>query len=117
MNLKNKPLWDDCVAKNSDPYGKCAIDVARRVMELMDEPGPVDAHGLIDKANDELDAGITGFMAGCVAKMASQCHARGDEFQASWNRHYGIEPEEGNSDTPPRSGTVNPAILTIGSSK
>ena len=118
MNLKNRALWEEYEDKNKDPYGGSCVNVARKVMEFMDEPGTIDAHDLVHRANHALDAGITGFMAGCVAQMVSRCHERGKEFETSWNKCYGIEekPEQGNSNEPPAGGTVNPAILTISKS-
>ena len=81
--------WED---NNKDAYGKCCVDVARKVMELLDQddtplhngyhPDPYTAHGLICKADDLINAGgITGFMAGCVAQMVVKCHSRGEEFR------------------------------------
>ena len=112
MNFKNETLWNTWVENNKDPYGKCCIDVARRVMEILDaEPQPLHdgffpdnqtANGLIIRADKELDAGgITGFMAGCVAQMVSECHARGEEFRIMWN---------GKSKS---DGVINPAVVTI----
>lgn len=112
MNLKNEELWNTYVVKNTDPYGKACVDVARRVMELLDErpeplrsgydDGLLNPHGLICQADKDVDAGgITEYMAGAAAHMVSQCHARGREFQIAWN---GDDSE----------GTKNPAILTIG---
>lgn len=113
MKLKNENYWNECVKKNKDPYGKCCVDVARRVMELLDEdktplhngyhPDIHTAHGLICKADHDINAGgITGFMAGCVAEMVTKCHERGEEFRKS---HNGDEYKG--------DGVVNHALLTI----
>lgn len=113
--ITDQELWNDYVAKNDDPYGRCCADVARRVMELLDEdPTPLHEgyhpdvhtpHGLICKADDDIKAGgITGFMAGAVAQMVSRCHSRGTEFRTVWNKEYGVEHE---------TGVVNPAIVMI----
>ena len=112
MKLKDKKLWVEWVEKNTDAYGLCCVNVARRVMELLDEdltplhdgyyPDIHTPHGLICKADDDIKAGgITGFMAGCVAQMVSQCHDRGEEFRIIWNGEYKGE------------GTVNPALITV----
>lgn len=101
MKLKNEQLWDSYVEKNKDPYGGCCIRIAQKIMEKLDENKPFDASNLISEVDDE---GITGFMAGAIASMVSQCHERGDEFRKSWNKDYGVKSE---------SGTVNPAIITI----
>lgn len=114
MKLKNKELWDSYVEKNQDPYGGCCVKVAQRVMELLEEddtplhngsqPDIHTAHGLICKADKDIDAGgITGFMAGAVAHMVAKCHERGEEFRKSWNNEFGHEGE----------GTVNPALVTV----
>src|SRR5690606_34242932 len=96
MPIKNQKLWNEYQEKNKDPYGGACVKVARRVMELLDQdPTPLQngyypnihtAHGLICKADDDVDAGgITGFMAGCVAQMVFTCHNRGEEFKESHN--------------------------------
>jgi hypothetical protein len=111
--MKNEKDWKKLVKKNKDPYGKACVDVARRVMKLLDEddtplhngyhPDTHTAHGLICKADDDIKAGgITGFMAGCVAQMVVHCHERGEEFRKSHNN----EDYEGD-------GVQNHAILTI----
>lgn len=110
--MKNQKLWDSLVKVNNDPYGKCCVDVAHRVMELLDNdnkplhdgyyPDINTPHGLICQADNDIDAGgITGFMAGCVANMVSQCHERGEEFRRIWNKEY-----KGN-------GTINPAVIEV----
>jgi hypothetical protein len=93
--IKNQKLWDSYVETNKDPYGKCCVDVAKRVMELLDEdktplcygyhPDIHTAHGLICKADNDIKAGgITGFMSDCVSQMVSECHERGKEFMKSY---------------------------------
>ena len=87
MPIVETEKWNEWVASNEDPYGKACVDVARRVMEILDEePGPFDHHGIIDRADEDVKAGgITGYMAGAVASMVSQCHSRGEEFRRQWN--------------------------------
>lgn len=115
MPIINQKEWDECVHINEDPYGKCCIDVAREVMRILDENKDFDAHKIICDADKNIKAGgITGFMAGCIAQMINHVHSRGEEFNDKWNDLHGVSkekaaacPDEG------RSGTVNPAILTI----
>jgi hypothetical protein len=118
MPIINEEGWKKAVESNHDSYGKACVDVARRVMELMDEdPTPFHAgyspdvhttHGIICKADKDIKAGgITGFMAGCVASMVTQCHSRGEEFRKQWNKDNGIEEKDD------KGGVVNPAILTV----
>ncbi len=112
MSIIKQEAWEKYVKLNKDdPYGKCCVDVARKVTEYLDDPHvPVlDCHDLICKADKAIDAGgITGFMAGCVANMVSQVHSRGEEFRKAWNKPY---MKEGQED---KGGVVNPAILTTG---
>lgn len=111
--MKNKEKWNEWVKNNKDPYGNACVKVARRVMEILNEdPTPMHngyhpdihtAHGIICKADKDSKAGgITGFMAGCVAQMVTDCHERGEEFRKS---HNGEEYEG--------EGVVNHAIITI----
>lgn len=106
MPITNQELWEDQVKKNDDPYGGACINVAREVMVLLDaEPGEIDTYDIICRADRNANAGgITGFMAGCVANMVSQCHSRGDEFKRQWNKSCGAEDS---------NGVVNPAVLTL----
>ena len=107
MPIINKEDWDLWVKNNTDPYGKCCVDVAREAMRMLDEinNNNWDPHDLINQADDNIDAGgITGFMAGAVAQMISHCHSKGDIFREKWNGDYGVEDAD---------GVVNPAILTI----
>ena len=111
MPIKKPDEWKIWEDKNKDPYGKCAVDVAREAMRVIDEEyegKPIkknDSDKIISIADKNLDAGITGFMAGCVAQMISACHTRGDEFQTAWNEYWGRADE--------KEGVVNPAILTV----
>lgn len=108
MNLKDEAGWNDCVKNNKDPYGKCVVDVARRVMELLDEGKDFDPHTLICQADDDISAGgITGYMAGAVANIVSYAHERGEEFRKKWNHDVG----DGRQDD--AEGVLNPAIVVI----
>lgn len=104
MPIMKQEDWNKNVEVNKDPYSKACVDTARRVMEILDEEDEFEPDELINRADDEVDAGgLTGFMAGAVASMVSQCHSRGEEFRLKWNKGYGASG----------SGVVNPAILTI----
>lgn len=108
MKMKD---WEQHEKINSnDEYGKCIIDVTREVMRRLDleEYKDFDCHGIICDADKFIDAGgITGFMAGCVAKIVSHCHSRGEEFKKKWNEGYGVDEEKA------KGGVVNPAIITV----
>lgn len=104
----NQEKWNNWVEKNKDAYGKCCVDVARRVMEILDDEKEFDTHDIICRADKDVKAGgITGFMAGCVAEMITVCHSRGKEFQKKWNISHGIKEKDA------EKGVVNPALVTI----
>lgn len=91
-------------------------DVAREVMRMLDaDLTPVTkdtVHGLVCTADDNIKCGgITGFMAGAVATMVSQCHSRGEEFRRAWNSEVqiGNEGDKVNDN----GGVLNPAIITV----
>lgn len=114
--IKDQAKWNEWVEKNTDPYSKACVDVAREVMRMMDEmpegPLPVTPHDLICKADDAIKAGgLTGFMAGAVASMVSACHSRGEEFRRAWNldTQIGAEGEAANAS----GGVLNPAVLVV----
>ncbi len=110
MPIINQIDWDNQVKNNDDPYGKACVDVARRVMEILDGDNPqgvLDTHALICRADKEAAGGITGFMSGCVAQMVAHCHSRGNEFRMAFNGEHGIsEKEAGGS-------IINPALMTV----
>ena len=118
MPIIKQEDWNKHVEANKDdPYGKCCVDVARKVMEILDtDLVEFDPHTLICRADDVIDAGgITGFMAGCVASMVSQCHSRGDEFRRKWNldTQIGDEGERANE----KGGILNPALMNVSTKK
>ena len=112
MKLKDKKFWANQAKINNDPYGKACVDVARRVMEILDDGKPFDTHKIICQADEETKVGgITGFMAGCVAQIVSKCHEREEEFRLQWNgdKQIGNEGDKAN-----KSGVVlNPALLNV----
>ena len=111
----NEREWNEYVSKNNDPYGKCCVDVAREVMKLLDtlKYKNFKPHQIICAAEKNIkEDGITGFMAGCVASMVSQCHSRGEEFRKKWNIENQIG-DEGEKANKKERATLNPALLTI----
>lgn len=112
MPIIEQAKWDVWVESNKDPYGGTCVDVARQVMETLDVIDDFDCHKIICQADDKVNAGgITGFMAGCVARMVSQCHSRGEEFRKKWNLDNQIQDEGEKANE--SSGVLNPAILSI----
>ena len=107
MPIINEEYWNMTVDVNQDPYGKCCVQVAEKLMERLDElpeDEEFDASEILHKVDLEMKAGLTGFMAGAVASIVVACHSRGEDFKNSWNKKYGIEEAE---------GVVNPALLTV----
>ena len=110
--MKNEKLWNEYVEKNNDSHGACCVNVAKRVMQILEEdstplhdgyfPDIHTPHGIICKADEDIKGGISGFQAGCVATMVSNCHERGEEFRKIWNKEYSGD------------GVINPAIIQIG---
>jgi len=112
MPIIDEKKWNSCVEKNDDPYGKACVDVARRAMEILDEGKEFDTHKIICQADsDTKTGGITGFMAGAVASMVSQCHSRGEEFRKLWNKDNQIHDEGDKAND--GNGVLNPALLNI----
>ena len=122
MPITDIKKWNKCEEVNKDAYGKCCVDVARKVMEILDESpdkkivggyeDDFSTHKLICRADNEIKAGgITGFMAGCVAQMVSQCHSRGKEFREAWNLHNQINKEGEKANK--KGAVLNPALLNI----
>lgn len=107
LNLRNEKAWNNHVKINTDFYGKSCVDVARRAMEIIDETDGIP-DDLVLQASKELDAGITGFMAGCVASMISVCHKKGEEFRRIWNIENQISNEGEKA-----KGVLNPALLEM----
>lgn len=113
--IKDKKIWKSWVKANKDPYGKCCVDVAREVMNLLDDGEHKEfntnkiiieaENSLIEKNKMKEEEGITGFMAGCIAQMISKCHSRGKEFKKKWNESYGVKDD--------KKGAINPALVTI----
>jgi len=112
MPIVEQKIWNECVKINDDSYGKCCVDVARRVMEILDEDAEFDARQIIWRACDDVKAeGITAFMAGCVAQMVSKYHSRGEEFRKKWNEEEQLHSEGDEANKV--GGVLNPALLNI----
>jgi len=119
MPIIREKDWQEYVDKNQDPYGKGCVDIARKVMQLLDEEpdtpiekgwGHFGVSGLIIRAQESIgEREVTAFMAGAVAKMVSVCHSRGEEFRKIWNldTQIGNEGEKANLE----GNVLNPGIL------
>ena len=106
--MKNVDELENQVKINDDPYGKCCVGIARKVMEYIDAGEEINPHEMICRANKKLNSGsITGYMAGAAANMISIFSDRGDDFRKAWNNYYGVDEEKAKGEV------VNPAILNV----
>jgi len=106
--MKNETLFQTWVDANKDPYGKICVDVAREVIRLLDTPAYAEfsPHDILCDAEENIgESGMSGFQAGAIAGMVTECSERGEEFKEKWNHQFDEKPHE---------GAINPAILTIG---
>lgn len=114
MPITNIKHWDKCVKKNKDPYGACAINVARKVMELLDKNEDFKAIDILCKADKLVHNGrgeMTLFLAGCAANIIADVHSRGAEFREKWNKENQIG-NEGEAATKKKT-VLNPACITL----
>lgn len=107
IELSDPKLWEQGLAKNTDPYGRCAYEYAENWAKLM-QVEMSQGKTLIEcaeKTSHELGyLGITGFMYGCAVNVLSHCWKHGEELRKWHNKEYDHEGD----------GVVNPAILTLG---
>jgi len=87
MPIIEKEKWAECVKNNArDDHGKPVVDVARRVMEILDEGNPFECHQIICQAREDVGVDpLSGFQASCLASMVIGAHSRGKEFHEAWN--------------------------------
>ena len=91
--------YEEYVNKNQDGYGNACIVAGAAVGKLLDDGKTPEEAG--QGLNDH---DLTGFMAGVVASAIFHFHPRGDEFNKTWNKKWGVEDAK---------GTINPAILNV----
>lgn len=111
MKLKNAELWQDYQNKNTDMYGGGVMRYAQQWAEMME--ARIEAgEKLEDIANETSHTadteGITGFMYGAAVRTLTAVWEHGDALRKWHNGEYGVTEEQA------KGGTVNPAILTIG---
>lgn len=93
-----KAMGSNCM----DPYSFACVEGTIKVIAALDSGKSVK------ESHDEMyETGLTGFMAGEIARMVSTFHERGDEFKDFWNEQFGVSKEKA------KGGVVNPALLTI----
>ena len=101
--------WEKTVKVNDDGYGACVVRYAARWAHLMDAAiakGATITDIAKQSSHDADVEGITGFMYGAAVSILSQAWVHGEALRRWHNADYGV---------PDATGTVNPALLTIGS--
>lgn len=118
MKLKDAEGWAKAQAANTEPYGNAILIYAERWADLM-EAKLAEGHTLADiarptssEANTE---GITGFMYGAAVSMLAQAWAHGEELRRWHNLDTQIGDEGVRANE--SGGTLNPALLNIGSDR
>lgn len=107
IELSNHEGWKISRKKNSDPYGKAALDYAEgwaKLMQIEISKGKTVRQCAEYTQKGLGFLGITGFMYGCAVSVLSQTWKYGEDLRKWHNKEYGHEGE----------GVVNPAILTVG---
>lgn len=103
------------VRNNTDGYGFACFDYATRWATLME--ARIDEGDLPEEIIPEIAKetssiadveGITGYMYGMAVSMLAACWVHGEILKKWHNNEYG---------QPDAEGTVNPAIITVGTPK
>jgi len=109
VQISNQAAYDDFVAKNTDPYGKAALNYGVRWADLM-EKHLSEGKALTDIAeadSHEADTDyITGFMYGCAVLFLAQTWVHGEALRR-WHNAW-LNPDQ--ADSP---GVLNPALVTF----
>jgi hypothetical protein len=106
LELSNPEGWKNSREKNSDPYGKAALDYAEgwaKLMQIEIAKGRTVRQCADYTQNGLGFLGITGFMYGCAVGILSQTWKHGEDLRKWHNKKYGHEG----------TGVVNPAVLTV----
>lgn len=110
LELSDVEGWNKIREVNSDGYGGAALDYAEgwaKLMQIEIAKGKSVAE-CYDYSQKGLGfLGITGFQFCCAVSVLSQIWKHGEELRKIHNKKYGVNED--------KKGTVNPAILTIGS--
>ncbi len=116
MEVADKAAWQSFKDKNPDGYGGAVITYSERWARLMQDE--MDKGRTLEKVAEvtsrEADLeGITGFQYGVAVSTLSQCWKHGDTLRRWHNlkTQIGNEGERANEE----GGTLNPALLSIGS--
>ena len=100
MPITDQRRLDLMEKNNQDSYGKVIVDMAKKVMDVLDNdptplengyyPDPHTSHTIITQVNrDSGEDGITGIMAAYMVQIVYSCHSRGKEFVDSYNNKIG----------------------------
>jgi hypothetical protein len=112
MTVRNPAAWQGWNDNNTDLYGSAVIRYAEMWARLMQAgiDGGAALEGIAEETGDAADTeGITGFMYGAAVHCLATCWVHGDQLRKWHNGRYGVGEDA--------EGTVNPAILTIGSAE
>lgn len=85
MKIRNKPLWDKCLANNQDGYGAAVNRYAERWANMMESymDGGWDLKDIVERCSDEADTeGITGFQWGAANATLREVWEHGEELDA-----------------------------------
>lgn len=110
LELSDVEGWNKSREVNSDGYGSAALDYAEgwaKLMQIEIAKGKTvaDCYDYSQKGLGFL--GITGFQFGCAVSVLSQTWKHGEELRKVHNKRHGVSEE--------KEGTVNPAVLRVGS--
>lgn len=117
--LTGAEAWQSWVDANTDSYGLCIMQYAQQWAEEMEariangetvEQCAKETGRIVD---DRPGFGITGFMYGAAVQMLAKAWKHGEALRR-WS-NVDIAGEEQGARANESGGTINPAILTIGS--
>lgn len=93
MPIINEQAWNAYVEINKDDFSKVCVDIARIVMERLDEE-PKPLHGwvrvmsFICMACEEINVGdINSFQLGYIVSIVRLVHSRGEEFWEAYSQN------------------------------
>ena len=104
--VKNDKLeeWKEFVENNTkDFYSAGVVEASIKVMKALSEGKTPE-----QSEKEIYEMGITGFQAGCMARIVVYFHPRGEEFKQYWNRQF-LPKEKADK----AKGVVNPAVWTL----